>query len=110
MRYKIGPNGWGKERDEILAATKAGLCLHQHPKDSKDPACIEPLRAVLFACWKLPLIFEYCHDPYPYQTYSLAEVEKAIVDERNTVEENYRVMTQELTFRHCIESAIEDLI
>jgi hypothetical protein len=95
--YRIAPNGWGKERDEILAATRMGLCLHQDRLN-----ILEPLRATLFACWKLPLVYDTCVDYFPYRVYGLDEIDKA-----RDWETNYRMLTETMTFRKCVEEACQ---
>jgi hypothetical protein len=59
----------------------------------------------MMACWRLPLLAEFCHDTYPYETYPLTDIAGALKDERQTVERNYRTVTEHLTFRRCVEGA-----
>jgi|SRR6185437_10010692 len=94
--YKVAGACWGAERDWRLASSKMGLCLHQDTLP-----IIEPLRHVLFACWKLPLVAEPSHDPFPYRVYGLDEIERA-----TEWEGNYHLMTEHLTFRKCVEAAL----
>jgi len=97
----LSPNSYDlKERDIELASSRYGLCLHQD-----DEPVIEPLRFVLFACWKLPLIVEYSHDYHPYLIQGWdkdIDNEVAILQ----AEYNYRLMTEVHTFRRCVEDAL----
>ena len=102
-KYKIAPNAWEPARGKILSKTRAGLMFHQFENDPY----IEPLRAVLFCMWKLPMIFEFVHDTFPYQGYSYPdEVDAAICDERDTVRRNYDLLTGEMSFKNCVEKAM----
>jgi len=57
---RMAPNGWGKERDEILSSSAAMLNVHQ------TPALIgEPLRFALAAAYALPMVSEELADPWP---------------------------------------------
>ncbi len=94
--FRVGPACWGKDRDEQLAASKVGLCLHQD-----NLLLLEPLRYVLFACWKLPIVAEKCHRHYPYHVYPLDEICRA-----TDWQTNYDLMTRHLTFRSCVEAAL----
>lgn len=102
--YSIAPNAFCPERDNILAESRCGLSLHQH---DNDPS-LNPLRAVLFACWKLPLIFEYVKDPHPFLAYSLSEVPEAMRDMRGYAEQNYKLVTEDFEFRKVLEAACAD--
>ncbi|HSZ58523.1 MAG TPA: hypothetical protein VK797_22845 [Tepidisphaeraceae bacterium] len=95
----IGNACWGKERDEQLATSRVGLCLHQD-----NLFLLEPLRFTLFSCWKLPLVSEFCHDFYPYDVYPLERLKEAM--QNGDGETNYRRLTSELTFRSCVEAAL----
>lgn len=57
----IGPNCWGKERDQVLRESKFALNIHQdeHPFQ-------EPLRLALFAAYGLPVLSETILDSYPW--------------------------------------------
>lgn len=58
--FKLAPNAWGKERDEILRSTRCMLNVHQNDQ----PAPMEePLRFALAAAYKLPLVSEEVQDP-----------------------------------------------
>lgn len=95
-----------RERDAILAHSKWGFMFHQTPHP-----IMTPLRAVLYACWKLPIVSEAVGDTYPYRfipydpelevlsSYSDAAVQ-------GLVDFNYRIATEEFTFKACIEAAL----
>ena len=102
QKYRMAPTCWPPERDKVLAATRAGLCLHQW---DNDPA-VEPLRAALFAAWKLPMVYAPCRDFFPYEVYSLNEIPAALVDERGTAKQNYDLLTGAMSFRNNIEAAL----
>ena len=101
--YSIAPNAFPPERGAILSACRTGLSVHQHSGDSH----LNELRAVLFACYRLPLIFEHVKDPYPFLAYDLNDIDAAIRDERGYAEVNYRRMTEEFEFRKVIEDACQ---
>ena len=94
--YKIGHACWGAERDEQLASSRIGLCTHQ---DSLP--VVEPLRMTLFSCWRLPLVAEPSKCAWPYRTYGMDEINDA-----HDGETNYRLLTEDLTFRKCVERAL----
>lgn len=105
--FTIAPSTFEtRERDAILAHSRWGLMLHQTPH-----AIMTPLRAVLYACWKLPIVAEGVGDTYPYKfipydedleilrSYSEQEIQELI-------NFNYRIATEEFTFKACIEAAL----
>jgi hypothetical protein len=101
--YTMAPNGWGKERDESLSRSRMGLCLHQW---QNDPA-LEPLRATLFAAWRLPLVYDQCNDYHPYRVFSLNQITDAAGEQgREMAEENWWRMNRVLTFRSCVLDAM----
>jgi len=85
--YTIAPNGWGEVKEKSLAYSKMGICFHQD-----EMPIIEPLRYVLFACWKLPMLAEFSQDFFPYAPLN--------------AQENYKLMTEKYTFRKCVEGAV----
>lgn len=106
LGFSRAPNGWGEQRDADLARCRWGLCLHQdHLK------IIEPLRYTLFACWKLPLIAEESFDFHPYKVASFSSLSKFRVTVASATdwETNYRLLTEELTFEHCVRRAVEGI-
>lgn len=105
--YTIAPSTFEpRERDTYLAHSRWGLMLHQTPHP-----IMTPLRAVLYACWKLPIVSEMVGDSYPYKfipydpdlevlrSYSEGEI-------KELVDFNYRIATEEFTFKACIEAAL----
>lgn len=105
--YTLAPSTFDpKERDIILAHSRWGLMLHQTPHP-----IMTPLRAVLYACWKLPIVAEHVGDPYPYTFIaydpSLAALHALSESEiQSIVDFNYRIATEEFTFKACIEAAL----
>lgn len=59
--YRVAPNAWGSERDNILRSTRAILNIHQD--DNK--LIVEPLRMAVAAAYELPYLSEISRDPYP---------------------------------------------
>lgn len=101
MGYSLAPNGWGEERHKVLKSSRAMLCFHQD-----DMPVIEPLRYVLAACYGLPIIAEASENHYPYavQIYNGNHPNR---DEWEQIaQENRQRMTEELTFRKCIEDVL----
>lgn len=106
---KIAPVCWGEERDVALKATKFMLSVHQD-----DHLYLEPLRCTLAACYGLPILSEQVHNSYPYQLAQFNEL-KGLRREMKRVLAEYSdhwrtigmemrdKMTQELTFRKCVE-------
>lgn len=108
LGYSMAPNGWSNERDEALAVSRYGLCLHQ----DQEPI-IEPLRYTLFSCWGIPIVNETCTDWYPYscpidvKTFFNQQVDNGVLALLETsAKMNYKRMTQEYTFRHSILEAL----
>lgn len=105
--FTIAPSTFEpRERDAILAHSRWGLMLHQTPHP-----IMTPLRAVLYACWKLPIIAEEVGDSYPYMFIPYDKDLEAVrkyneADIQKIVEYNYKVATEEYTFRACIEAAL----
>lgn len=94
------------ERNAILAHSRWGLMLHQTPH-----AIMTPLRAVLYACWKLPIVAETVGDSYPYKFIPYDEDLEVLrsyseQDIKELIEFNYRIATEEFTFKACIEAAL----
>lgn len=58
---KMGKNGWRDERHETLMRSKFMLNVHQ----DSDPYH-EPLRFALCAAYALPMVSEFCANPFPY--------------------------------------------
>ncbi len=107
LGYTIAPSTFDAyQRNIVLAHSRFGLMLHQTPHP-----IMTPLRAVLFACWKLPIVAEHVSDSYPYvftafdEAGQIAFAQPQAVMEAH-VEFNHRVATEEFTFRACIEAAL----
>lgn len=114
----VAPNAWGSERHHYLQVSKFMLNIHQD-----DHQYIEPLRFVIAAMYKLPIITEYCLDTYPYKVVNIGALElggvlrqyfvlsliEAVKDYKCHIhlgEEMYNLMTSEFTFRSCIEAVL----
>jgi hypothetical protein len=94
-------------RRHTLAHSRWGLMLHQTPHP-----IMTPLRAVLFACWRLPIVAEEVGDSYPYkfigfdpELNELRSLSEEVLEEM--VEYNYNMITRALPFRTCVESAVD---
>lgn len=57
---RVGTNGWGKHRHDVLRKARFGLNIHQD-----NDLYIEPLRLALFATYQLPIISETVYDSFP---------------------------------------------
>lgn len=105
--YTIAPSTFEpRERDAILAHSRWGLMLHQTPHP-----IMTPLRAVLYAVWKLPIIAEEVGDAYPYKFIPYDKDLSALRDLSeedviNIVDFNYRIATENYPFKDCIEAAL----
>jgi hypothetical protein len=97
--FTMAPIGWGDIRDESIACSRWGLCLHQNPV----PA-LSPQRMTLFACRKLPIVIEKC-DPYPYQAVLLDDF-LPDKDYTEIVDKNFEMFTDKLSFRNCVEEGL----
>lgn len=63
----IAPNGWGRERHNILSRSRCMVHVHQLHHDNDDPfgtpiATVCPLRWVLAAAYSLPMVTETLAD------------------------------------------------
>ncbi len=102
--YTIAPVGFDKARDEAISASRYGLCLHQH-----DVPILEPLRHTMFSLFKVPLIIEYCTDPFPYQGQPYRDFLETGPRQdvlEASAEYNFNLLTKEMTFRKCVESVL----
>ncbi|MCR4307720.1 MAG: hypothetical protein NUV80_04095 [Candidatus Berkelbacteria bacterium] len=97
--FTMAPIGWGEVRDDSVACSRWGLCLHQHAV----PA-LSPQRMTLFACRKLPIVIEEC-DPYPYQVVKLQDFNRGL-DFSSIIEQNFILFTEKYTFRNMVEAAL----
>lgn len=83
----FAPSLWGDDTSETLAYSRMGFCYHQD-----EMPVIEPLRYIYFACWKLPMLWEYSVDVFPYT---------------GIPEEDYRLMTEVYPFEKTVREALE---
>lgn len=97
--FTMAPIGWGDIRDQAMAYSQWGLCLHQNPV----PA-LSPQRMTLFACNKLPIVLEEAN-PEPYEVVKLLDFNRDI-DFTQMVENNFKYFTQTMTFRKAVEGAL----
>lgn len=108
LGFTIAPSTFDPgERNIILAHSRWGLMLHQTPHP-----IMTPLRAVLYACSRLPIVAEYVADTWPYQFIpyeenmaTLQAMDNGYV--QDMVDNNYYMMTETLTFRKCVEEAVQ---
>ncbi len=94
-------------RNHTLAHSRWGLMLHQ-----SDYPIMTPLRAVLFACWRLPIVAEQVGNDYPYKFIGydpeLNELRSMGEEEIEAmVGHNYRTATDAMTFRACVEERLK---
>ncbi len=105
--FTIAPSTFEpRERDAILAHSRWGFMLHQTPHP-----IMTPLRAVLYACWKLPIVAEAVGDSYPYKFIQYdPDLDILGLHSNETIQGlvdfNYRIATEEFTFKACIEAAL----
>lgn len=97
-----------EEREHILRHSKWGVMLHQNPM-----AIMTPLRAVMFASYRLPIIADYCKASSPYAFFFEPllhfNLNKSELQDEERVKEavklNYEIVTTR-TFRKCVEEAV----
>lgn len=100
--YTVADATHGPERSKTLAQSRYGLALHQD-----NLPYIEPLRYVLFACWRLPIVAESSRDTFPWKTVDLSNLlHLAAGILEAAAHENYVTATQTLTFRTCVMGAL----
>ena len=83
--------------------------LHQN-----NIAIKTPLRCVLFASWRLPIISDYCKSPEPYELFfePLLHFDFHNSKLRNesmvnrAVDANYKLVTEIFPFKKCVEEAV----
>lgn len=99
---RLGPNGWGAERDATLRASRLMLNVHQTPAPVG-----EPLRFALAAAYALPLVTETLADPYPLglRNCIMATVDDAVECVRVWLRDATRltVCGRELWYDLCIQ-------
>lgn len=109
--FKMAPNCWGKDREHGLLHSRWGLNLHQNPFP-----VITPQRFMLFASYKLPIVTDYCANPFPFKVFQdglihwdprkSSVMNKELRDE--AVEHNYRVVTHWFSFRKEVDRRINN--
>lgn len=99
--YTLAPNDFDfAVREHSLAHSRYGLCMHQ----DEEPV-IEPLRFMLYACWKLPLVVEHSVDYFPYEVVPLSSFSRDR-DYSGMVEANYERVVINHPFRKCVLEAL----
>ncbi len=98
--YSLAPNGWGSLKEDSLASSSYGLAIHQD-----ELPIIEPLRYMLFAAWKLPIVVynEEIRDSYPYCFI------RNLYDTNNIIQcadENYYQIIVQHPFKKEVEEAV----
>lgn len=107
MGFKIAPSTFDPaERNIALSKSSYGLMLHQ-----SDYPILEPLRAVLFACSRMPIVCEYVADSYPYKFIpyeddlkTLSAMSRSFV--LDMMEDNYAMVAETHTFRRCVDETV----
>ena len=95
--YSFAPSQiscWGEEKKKALSRARWGLCLHQF-----GVSFLNVQRLTLFASWKLPIISDYCVNPYPYKIFPDGLVH---FDPRNTICGNRSVMREAAEYNHYL--------
>lgn len=104
----IAPNGWGKQKQNTLRASKFGLTIHQD-----NDLYIEPLRLALFASYELPIISEDCYDCFPLDDLILNAAYDNLVDFCSDCLSNYkqlRKLGKEIKQRLCYDYRFKNMI
>lgn len=97
--FTMAPAGFGEVKDDAIARSRWGLCLHQ----SETPI-LSPQRMTLFACRKLPIILEQA-DGFPYEVCYLQDFDRQDMSEQ--VEKNFINFTQNYTFKKEVERSLK---
>lgn len=108
--FTFAPNGWGQDREYALKNSRWGLHLQQFPMPF-----IAPQRFTLFASYGLPILSDYCADPYPFVIFQDALIhwdprETSVMHEglrKEAVEHNFNLVREKLTFRSQIDLTVE---
>lgn len=114
---EVGPNCWPPDRDEVIAKSRVGLCVHQdnHP-------FLEPLRLAIFAAHGLPILTETVMDAYPYgdETVVHAPFDVMVTRARQMLNDYPRfrgmglrcreLMTVEFEFGKVVREAVEQSV
>lgn len=103
-RYSIADSteNPGYDRRKTLAQSRYGLALHQDTLPY-----IEPLRYMLFSCWRLPIVAEASQDFYPYRVAHVRDFHRTPPAElAEMASANHRTVTETMTFRSCVMGAL----
>lgn len=103
-QYTFAPDYYDFDLRNIeLQKSRVGLCLHQD-----NIPLIEPIRYTIFSCYKLPLLCEMSTSFSPYFVYSYEEFLKGCnFVEITNWQSNYKLVTEERTFKICVDEAIK---
>lgn len=95
-----------EQRHHVLSHSRWGLNLHQN-----SFPCLSPQRFMIFASYGLPIVTDYCADPYPFSVFQdglvhwnprkSSVMNKEIRDE--AIQRNYRLVTGSMSFRAEVE-------
>ena len=113
---RLAPNGWGKERHDILTHSKAVVHVHQHD----DVPGVAALRLAVAAAYQVPVITETCAEygifghstllmsDYTHlakfvQSWTCQAEARILADYGRAL---YSLLCEEQTFRKCIEAAV----
>lgn len=110
---KIAPNGWGKERHDILARSRVVVHVHQW----ENIPAIAPLRWCIAAAYGLPIISERVNDRRPFaagdfMTVDYDQLADTVVSElANGHLDSYgynlrNTLCRELTFLESVDRAL----
>lgn len=100
--YTIAPNDFDFQiREYSLAHSRYGLCFHQ----DEEPV-IEPLRFMLYACWRLPLIVEPSVDYFPYEVMPIQALQRGNLYP-DMVNHNYERVVIEHPFKKNVLEALD---
>lgn len=106
--YTLSPvSVWGQQRGEVLQRSRFGLHLHQFPMPF-----IAPIRFMIFASYKLPILTDYCHSPEPYEVYMDAIIHfnpnesRLMEGYEKTTEFNHELVTRIKPFHKTVLEAL----
>jgi hypothetical protein len=107
-KFRIGPNCWPPERDEVLASSRFALNVHQ----DNYPFC-EPLRFALFAAYGLPIISEILATGHPYNdvvTFSYHDLVAGLKVALNDDYDQWKARGAALHQRLCYDFQFGDIV
>ncbi len=114
--FKVAPNGWGNERDEILRKSRVMVHVHQH----ENIPTIAPLRWCIAAAYGLPVISETVSNRAPFlpQHFISLDYDQLVEKVTQHLQTNesgwlneyganlHNFLCHEFTFRNSIERAL----